>query len=133
MCHAEIVGEGIEYIWGPAKNKYRQASLCEKKQVESFKNLVNKCLSRNWLTTERVRRCALRARCYSCAYWEIHFGNNETAVDDSLSVPIRIRRIDQQLSLITPLLATLYGRQVMRWKRKVRLLMKMWMMSVKKL
>ena len=97
VCHAELAGEGIEYVWGLAKNKYRQSSLSEKRKVESFKNLVRTCLSRNWLTIERIRRCAMRARCYSCAYWQIRFGDSDdTAEDENLPVPIKIERLNKK-------------------------------------
>ena len=36
----------------------------------------------------------MRARCYACAYWQIHFGENEdTAEDENLPVPIKIERL----------------------------------------
>jgi hypothetical protein len=100
VCHAELAGEGIEYVWGLAKNKYRQASLNEKRKKESFKNLVSTCLSRDWLTTERVRRCALRARCYSCAYWELDHqsepsdeNKDSKGIVNEDSIPIKIEKL----------------------------------------
>ena len=44
-CHPELAGEGIEYIWGPAKGLYRKAKLREKKGKDNFRSLVQKCLS----------------------------------------------------------------------------------------
>jgi hypothetical protein len=34
--HPELVGEGIEYSWGCAKNFYRHLPLSEKKKKERF-------------------------------------------------------------------------------------------------
>jgi hypothetical protein len=67
-CHCELAGEGIEYSWGCSKNYYRSLPLKEKKTKELFKTSVRKCLSREILTTNRVRSFSRRARQYILAY-----------------------------------------------------------------
>ena len=67
-CHCEVAGEGIEYSWGFAKNRYRRLPLKEKRKKEEFRRLVRDCLSRNYITTNIVRRFSKRARDYMCAY-----------------------------------------------------------------
>jgi hypothetical protein len=39
----------------------------------------------------------MRARCYSCAYWQIHLGDtDDTAEDENLPVPIKIERLHKK-------------------------------------
>jgi len=73
ICHAEFAGEGIEYTWGCAKNHYRRQPLSSKRGKETYRELVKQCLSRNNLTTDRVRLFARRARSYICAYYQKHY------------------------------------------------------------
>ena len=44
-CHAELAGEGVEYLWTCSKNHYRNISLNEKKGKEKFTKAGRKCLS----------------------------------------------------------------------------------------
>jgi hypothetical protein len=67
-CHCELAGEGIEYAWGCAKNKYRRLPLKKRKIKENFRQAVRKCFSRQVITTERVRLFSQRARAYIFAY-----------------------------------------------------------------
>ena len=57
-CHCELAREGIEYTWGCSKNYYRALRLHDKRGKEKFKVAVVKCLDRNILTTERIRKFA---------------------------------------------------------------------------
>lgn len=92
ICHAEFSREGIELIWALAKVKYRNSPLSEKNNKESFRNVVRKCISRNWITTERVRHNARRARSYIVAYTQLHFGDSRTNPTND-SVPVSIEKL----------------------------------------
>jgi len=91
--HAEIAGEGIEYIWGVAKGVCRRKPLEFKKQgKEKFHVLVKKCVcSVNVLHVKRVRTLSRRARAYICAYYFIErnaVNNNQVDNDNVvLSLP----------------------------------------------
>ena len=67
-CHAELAGEGIEYLWGRAKGTYRSLSLNQKKGKDNFKASVHYCLSDEVITRDRVRKFSRRARQYLTAY-----------------------------------------------------------------
>ena len=67
--HCEIAGEGIEYSWGNSKAKYRRIKVKDKKTAEQFRNQVGKCLSRDYLDAERIRKNSRRAREYMVAYF----------------------------------------------------------------
>ena len=67
-CHCELAGEGIEYSWGCAKNEYRRKPLSSKRKKETWRQTVRECLSREVLTTERIRKFSRRAREYIVAY-----------------------------------------------------------------
>ena len=66
--HAEYAGEGVEYSWGFSKCVYRRFSLAAKKGRDNFDALVNKCISRELLTVDMVRKFSKRARGYMQAY-----------------------------------------------------------------
>jgi hypothetical protein len=70
-CHAELAGEGVEYVWACAKGVYRNLSLQEKKGKDNFKASIRYCLSEEVITTVRIRRFARRARQYLMAYHAI--------------------------------------------------------------
>ena len=42
--HAELAGEGVEYIWGGAKGEYRRLSLAQKRGKDNFKTSLYHCL-----------------------------------------------------------------------------------------
>ena len=67
--HCEIAGEGIEYSWGNSKAKYRRIKVKDKKTAEQFRHQVGKCLSRDYLHAERIRKNSRRAREYMVAYF----------------------------------------------------------------
>ena len=73
-CHAELAGEGVEYIWGGAKGKYRRLSLAQKSGKDNFKASLYHCLSEDVITIERVRKYARRARQYMMAYHAVDTG-----------------------------------------------------------
>ena len=60
-CHAELAGEGIEYMWACSKGAYRNLSLKEKKGKENFNASVRHCLSEQIITLRRIRKFAWRA------------------------------------------------------------------------
>ena len=66
--HAEYAGEGIEYSWGYSKSFYRRHPLSAKKGKENFINLVDRCISRDLITVDMVRKFSKRARGYMLAY-----------------------------------------------------------------
>ena len=68
MCHAELAGEGIEYVWACAKGAYRNMSLQKKRGKDCFKASVRHCLSEEVITTVRIRKFARQARQYMMAY-----------------------------------------------------------------
>jgi hypothetical protein len=67
-CHCKIAGEGIEYAWACAKNKYRIILLENKRGKENFISSVRLSTSRDMLTRERVQKFARRARRYIMGY-----------------------------------------------------------------
>mmetsp|Transcript_15909 Transcript_15909/g.45748 ORF Transcript_15909/g.45748 Transcript_15909/m.45748 type:complete len:162 (+) Transcript_15909:833-1318(+) len=67
-CHPELAGEGIEYSWGAAKNYYRRLPLADKKGKDNFKRSVRSAMSREHLTTDRIRKFSRRAREHIVAY-----------------------------------------------------------------
>ena len=66
--HAEYAGEGIEYSWGYSKSIYRRHPLAAKKGRVNFIKLVDKCISRDTITTNMVRKFSKRARFYMVGY-----------------------------------------------------------------
>jgi len=78
-CHCELAGEGIEYTWGCSKNYYRALNLQEKRGKDKFRRSVTRCLERDILTTERIRKFSRRARQYICAYYKIAHQDEATA------------------------------------------------------
>ena len=70
-CHAELAGEGVEYLWACAKGAYRNMTLCQKKGKDNFKASVRHCLSEEVITKVRIRKFARRARQYLMAYHAI--------------------------------------------------------------
>jgi hypothetical protein len=57
-CHPELAGEGIEYMWALAKLYYRHKPLGLKWSKDSFRKLVDECLSQNKLDIMSVRKSA---------------------------------------------------------------------------
>ena len=71
-CHCELAGEGIEYSWGCAKNRYRAEKLSEKRTKASFLKTVRMCVSQQVLTKDRVRQFSKHARRYTMSYHTMH-------------------------------------------------------------
>jgi hypothetical protein len=67
--HCEIAGEGIEYSWGNAKMKYRSFRAADKRSKAQFLEKVRYCMSREFLTNERVRKNSRRSREYMVSYF----------------------------------------------------------------
>jgi len=67
-CHAELAGEGIEYMWACSKGVYRNLSLKEKKRKQNFNASVRHCLSEQIVTVRRIRKFARRAHQYLMVY-----------------------------------------------------------------
>ena len=73
----KIAGEGIEYAWACAKNKYRTILLENKKGKENFIRSVRLCTSTCVLTRERVQKFARRARRYIMGYHVLHLSSQQ--------------------------------------------------------
>ena len=71
-CHAEMAGEGIEYIWALINNHYRRILLHKKRGKENFMKCVRECLSKKLITITAVRLMARRARRYIKGYDVLH-------------------------------------------------------------
>ena len=78
-CHAELAGEGVEYMWACAKGFYRNLSLKEKTGIGKFNESVRKCLSDNVLSLTRLRKFSRRAHQYLMAY---HFFDSQQSHPD---------------------------------------------------
>ena len=61
-CHPEMAGEGIEYSWGCAKNRYRALPLAEKKSKAKFLENVRLCMSRDYITAKGWCDCFQNVR-----------------------------------------------------------------------
>ncbi|KAK1743974.1 hypothetical protein QTG54_005571 [Skeletonema marinoi] len=94
--HAEYAGEGIEYSWGFVKSLYRRHPLAQKKTTADFLKLVDKCISREVLTVDIIRRFSARARSYMETYKVMELEANSTETKDSSSEdsPIPHKRIE---------------------------------------
>ena len=66
--HYKLVGEGIEYSWGCAKNVFQQISIKQKRTKQGFRDTVRRCLSTEVLTVDCIRKFSKQAREYMCAY-----------------------------------------------------------------
>jgi hypothetical protein len=96
-CHCELAGEGIEYVWGCAKNHYRRQPMKDKRGTETFRETVRKCLSREVITTERVRLFSQRARAYIRAYHMMRqeqlTGSSSSTLDSAAASPVNVEKL----------------------------------------
>lgn len=74
--HAELAGEGIEYMWAVIKNWFKRLPIDERRTREKFRQKVAYALSREHCTLIRSRGSARRARCYIQAYLQLHEGED---------------------------------------------------------
>jgi hypothetical protein len=117
--HAEMAGEGIEYLWGVAKSWYRSKPLHLKSKKASFLELVRGCLDPNLITKEKVRSFSKRARSYICAYYAFEHtkqnnnDNNETINHDAITLVACEIKYKTQCSVLTVVLLTWIGNSVM--------------------
>ena len=80
--HAEYAGEGIEYSWGLSKAMYRKYPLVSKKGKRNFDALALKCISRDVLTKDQVRRFCKRARSYMLTYKSLELSDKNNNGDE---------------------------------------------------
>jgi hypothetical protein len=74
--HAEMAGEGIEYLWGVGKGWYRSKPLELIRKKASFLQLVHDVLDpESARTKKRAWSFSKRARAYICAYYAFEKGN----------------------------------------------------------
>ena len=101
-CHAELAGEGIEYLWGQAKGTYRSLSLNQKKGKDNFKTSLQFCLSNEVITRERVRKFGRRARQYLMAYHAIDSGqvDDQTQHDCKMYGPVAVDKVIQNFKTL---------------------------------
>ena len=95
-CHAELAGEGVEYVWGGAKGEYRRLSLAQKRGKDNFKSRMHYCLSEEVIPMiERVRKYARRARQYLMAYHAVDTGQlDQLTLHDCLKYgPVAIDKL----------------------------------------
>lgn len=94
-CHAELAGEGVEYVWGGAKGEYRRLSLAQKRGKDNFKSSMHHCLSEEVIPIERVRKYARRARQYLMAYHAVDTGQlDQPTLHDCLKYgPVAIDKL----------------------------------------
>ena len=79
--HAELAGEGIEYVWALSKNWFKRQPLSKRRKRGDFKELVIKALSPEVVRTAKVvRGCGRRARSYILAYLFLDQHGDEDAV-----------------------------------------------------
>ena len=78
----EFAGEGIEYSWGLSKAMYRKYPLVSKKGKRNFDALVLKCISRDVLTKDQVRRFCKRARSYMLTYKSLELSDKNNNGDE---------------------------------------------------
>jgi hypothetical protein len=71
--HAEYAGEGIEYSWGASKTVYRRYPLASKKGKENIDKLVSKCIVRELLTNDRIRKFSQRSHSYMLTYTSLDY------------------------------------------------------------
>jgi hypothetical protein len=81
--HAEFAGEGIEYSWGFCKSLYRRSPLKSKKGKENFDRLVLRCISRDIMKKELIRKFSKRARQYMLCYRSLEMSNEENPVNSN--------------------------------------------------
>ncbi|KAI2512942.1 hypothetical protein MHU86_1488 [Fragilaria crotonensis] len=94
-CHAELAGEGVEYVWACSKGAYRNLSLQAKKGKDNFKASIRYCLSEEVITKVRIRRFARRARQYLMAYHAIDACqvDDETQHDCKTHGPVALTKL----------------------------------------
>ena len=94
-CHAELAGEGVEYLWACAKGAYRNLTLRQKKGKDNFKTSVRHCLSEEVITKVRIRKFARRARQYLMAYHAIdtHQVDEQTQSDCRTHGPVALTKL----------------------------------------
>ena len=96
-CHPELAGEGIEYSWGCAKNFYRRLPLEKKKGKDTFRKSVNEAISRDNLTTKRIRMFSRRAREYIISYKLMSHKQTLTGLDVDLHTNISEAKIEKMV------------------------------------
>lgn len=117
-CHAKLMSKGIKYSWGFAKNAYRWLLLCKKRTNNFFRKSFRAVLSRDNITTERVRLFARRAQGYLCAYYWLHLTQTAIIVKKvSKYCPYRSKRL-WRISRHTDVTLTL--RESSMWRKNKR-------------
>jgi hypothetical protein len=69
--HCELAGDGIEYSWAYGKGDFRRQPIQERKGIQNFHAMVQRCTSSDVITKERVVRFSRRARAYTCTYYAL--------------------------------------------------------------
>jgi hypothetical protein len=75
--HAELAGEGIEYMLALCKNWFKRQPLTMRKTRAQLKSLVEEAVSREKISPKAVRGSARRARSYILAYLFLEYGGKD--------------------------------------------------------
>ena len=78
--HAELAGEGIEYVWALTKNWFKRQPLSQRKTRGQFTALAEKALSTAMVTAKACRASSRRARSYILAYLYLEETGDEEAI-----------------------------------------------------
>ena len=97
--HAEYAGEGIEYSWGAAKAIYQRYPLYSKKGKVNFIGLVSKCISREVLTADLIRKFSRRARNYMLTYKSLEMIVDDDGGEQNMNTILHSRIENLQKSL----------------------------------
>ncbi len=80
--HMDYAREGIEYSWGASKAIYCRYPLVAKKGKEKFVDFDLKCMPREVLTTELIRKFSWRACNYMLSYKALEIVGEEWRGDE---------------------------------------------------
>jgi len=75
--YCEFAGKGIKYSWGVSKSIYRRSPLKMKRGKDNFDKLVAKCISRNFMKKEIIRRFSKCATQYMLSYQALEMHSDE--------------------------------------------------------
>jgi hypothetical protein len=90
-CHPELAGEGIEYSWGCAKNRYHRLPIAEKKRKEKFVGGMRLCISNEVISQQRVDKFSKCAPEYICAYHTLNREQDKTHLDPVVT-PMKVKK-----------------------------------------
>ena len=81
--HCEVAGEGIEFVWGMLKRRFRSFPLEDKKTKQKFNNCVREGIE-SYITIKNVIRFGCLCRRYMMAYQKHANSDDKTLTFDSI-------------------------------------------------